>query len=134
MISKKHRTLKGISYGRVSTDAQFKDIRGIVKEDASPMVQMQRCLEYVKGLSLQKSATYEIIEHLEDLGYSGKTTDRPDFQKLVRLIEQGQIDFVVVTELSRISRTTADFHNFFKQCKDNDVELHLLDVPGLDTS
>ncbi|MCL2056650.1 MAG: recombinase family protein [Oscillospiraceae bacterium] len=44
-----------------------------------------------------------------DKGYSGKNTDRPRFQQLVRDIEQGLIKKVVVYKLDRISRSIIDF-------------------------
>jgi site-specific DNA recombinase len=129
---KSNKTLVGISYGRVSTDGQFKDASGNVKDDASPAMQRKRCQEFVEGLSLQKNSSYKIIEHLEDNGYSGKNTDRPQFQRLVRLIKSKKIQFVIVTELSRLSRSNADFHEFIKLCKDSSVELHILNIQGLD--
>ena len=40
-----------------------------------------------------------------DKGYSGKNTDRPKFQELVRDIKRGLIAKVVVYKLDRISRS-----------------------------
>ena len=44
-----------------------------------------------------------------DKGYSGKNIDRPQFQQLVRDIEQGLIKRVIVYKLDRISRSIIDF-------------------------
>lgn len=44
-----------------------------------------------------------------DKGYSGKNTDRPKFQELVRDIKRGLIAKVVVYKLDRISRSILDF-------------------------
>ena len=44
-----------------------------------------------------------------DKGFSGKNTDRPRFQELVRDIERGLISKVVVYKLDRISRSIIDF-------------------------
>ncbi|GHU81076.1 serine recombinase [Clostridia bacterium] len=44
-----------------------------------------------------------------DKGYSGKNTDRPDFQKLLRDIEAGLVSKVIVYKLDRISRSIIDF-------------------------
>lgn len=125
---KSMKTLIGVSYGRVSTDAQFKDTMGNVKDDASPVMQRKRCQEFVAGLSLQKKADYQITQHLEDNGYSGKNTNRPQFQKLETMIKQKKIQFVIVTELSRLSRSNSDFHKFLQLCKENAVELHILNI------
>ena len=46
-----------------------------------------------------------------DKGYSGKNTDRPKFQELVRDIKRGLIAKVVVYKLDRISRSILDFAN-----------------------
>ena len=43
-----------------------------------------------------------------DKGYSGKNTDRPKFQELVRDIKRGLIAKVVVYKLDRISRSILD--------------------------
>ena len=44
-----------------------------------------------------------------DKGFSGKNTDRPKFQELVRDIEQGLVGRVIVYKLDRISRSIIDF-------------------------
>lgn len=44
-----------------------------------------------------------------DKGFSGKNTDRPKFQQLIRDIENGLIKKVVVYKLDRISRSIIDF-------------------------
>ena len=46
-----------------------------------------------------------------DKGYSGKNTDRPQFQNLIQDIEQGRIRKVIVYKLDRISRSILDFAN-----------------------
>ena len=42
-------------------------------------------------------------------GYSGKNTDRPDFQRMVSDIEEGLISKVIVYKLDRVSRSVLDF-------------------------
>ena len=44
-----------------------------------------------------------------DKGFSGKNTDRPKFQELIRDIENGLVKRVVVYKLDRISRSIIDF-------------------------
>ncbi len=46
-----------------------------------------------------------------DKGYSGKNTDRPAFQELMRDIADGKISRVIVYRLDRISRSVLDFAN-----------------------
>ena len=44
-----------------------------------------------------------------DRGYSGKNTDRPEFQRMIRDVESGVISRVIVFKLDRISRSVLDF-------------------------
>src|SRR5207244_1300546 len=46
---------------------------------------------------------------------SGKDTNRPEFQAMLREIEAGGFAFVVAYELSRVTRDTGDQADFFKQ-------------------
>jgi DNA invertase Pin-like site-specific DNA recombinase len=57
-----------------------------------------------------------------DKGYSGKNTDRPRFQELVRDIENGLISRVVVYKLDRISRSIIDFANMMELFQRYNVE------------
>src|SRR5690554_923563 len=44
-----------------------------------------------------------------DKGYSGKNTNRPGFENLIKDIKSGLINKVIVYKLDRISRSTLDF-------------------------
>lgn len=57
-----------------------------------------------------------------DKGYSGKNTDRPRFQELVRDIENGLISRVIVYKLDRISRSIIDFANMMELFQRYNVE------------
>lgn len=50
----------------------------------------------------------------KDKGYSGKNTDRPEFQKLLGEIRKGKVRRVVVYKLDRISRSILDFANMME--------------------
>jgi DNA invertase Pin-like site-specific DNA recombinase len=58
----------------------------------------------------------------QDKGFSGKNTDRPQFQQLVKDIEAGLIARVVVYKLDRISRSILDFANMMALFQKNNVE------------
>ena len=45
----------------------------------------------------------------QDNGFSGKDTDRPDFQRMLTDIQRGEIRKVIVYKLDRISRSVLDF-------------------------
>jgi len=57
-----------------------------------------------------------------DKGFSGKNTDRPQFQQLIRDIEKGLIGKVVVYKLDRISRSIIDFANMMELFQRYNVE------------
>lgn len=59
----------------------------------------------------KKEVNGQKIKIYTDKGYSGKNTDRPAFQELMRDIEAGIIRRVIVYRLDRISRTVLDFAN-----------------------
>ncbi|MGN0479124.1 MAG: recombinase family protein [Hominenteromicrobium sp.] len=57
----------------------------------------------------RKEVTGQEIKLYTDKGYSGKNTDRPAFQALMRDVEAGEIRRVIVYRLDRISRSVLDF-------------------------
>jgi DNA invertase Pin-like site-specific DNA recombinase len=78
-------------YGRQSVDKM---------DSISIESQLEFCKYELKGGSYREYT---------DKGFSGKNTDRPKFQEMVRDIEQGHISKVVVYKLDRISRSIIDF-------------------------
>lgn len=57
----------------------------------------------------------------KDNGYSGKNTDRPDFQKMMGDIKAGKIKKVIVYKLDRISRSVLDFSEMMEEFQKYDV-------------
>ena len=91
-------------YGRQSVDKQ---------DSISIESQIEFCKYELKGGSCKEYT---------DKGYSGKNTDRPHFQELVRDIEKGLIKRVVVYKLDRISRSIIDFANMMDLFQKYNVE------------
>ena len=58
----------------------------------------------------------------KDNGYSGKNTDRPEFQKLLGEIRKGKVRRVIVYKLDRISRSILDFATMMELFQEYDVE------------
>ena len=58
----------------------------------------------------------------KDKGYSGKNTDRPEFQKLLGEIRKGKVRRVIVYKLDRISRSILDFTTMMELFQEYDVE------------
>lgn len=57
-----------------------------------------------------------------DKGYSGKNTNRPAFEEMLRDIKQGEISRVIVYKLDRISRSILDFANMMEAFSEHNVE------------
>jgi len=56
---------------------------------------------------------------------SGASRNREELRNLMELIEAGEVDHVVVWELSRIAREGQLAQEFFNLCEDNDVHVHI---------
>lgn len=57
-----------------------------------------------------------------DKGYSGKNTDRPDFQEMMAQIREGGVRRVIVYRLDRISRSVLDFASLINEFQKYGVE------------
>lgn len=55
-----------------------------------------------------KKQGWEVLYILQDDGFTGLNMDRPDLQKLLRLVEQRLVDIVITKDLSRLSRNYLD--------------------------
>jgi len=93
--------MKAAIYIRVSTPGQA--ING-----ESLDMQKDRLLEYVKN---QK---WELFKAYEDGGFSGKDTNRPAFQQMMRDAALKKFDVLVVYKIDRLSRSVLDFHTTMK--------------------
>ena len=50
----------------------------------------------------------ELVDVFIDDGYSGKTLDRPALQRLIKRLENGEAEGVVIAKLDRLTRSVAD--------------------------
>lgn len=64
------------------------------------------------------------IEFLEETA-SGSSRSREKFNELIDRIEDGEVDEVVVWELSRIARDGELSQRFFNLCEENNVHVHV---------
>ena len=88
--------MKAVVYCRVSTKEQVSNL--------SLSTQLKACREYCERQE------FEIAECFEDAGESAKTTDRKEFQRLLTYcrVNKGKVQYVVVYNLSRFSRSAYD--------------------------
>lgn len=71
---------------------------------------------------------YKVIEKFSDNGYSGTSTNRPDFNEMIEYINQNyeNIDILLVFNIDRISRNTSDLFDFFEILVKRKIKLELL--------
>jgi DNA invertase Pin-like site-specific DNA recombinase len=76
--------------------------------------------------------TYEIL-NFEDKGISGKTTDRPDFIKMMELVDKGKIQLILFTKLDRLARSLQDLLNITSKLEAKGVKFIVVEQ-NIDTS
>lgn len=86
--------LRVVIYVRVSSKEQV--------EGYSIGEQIERLEKYADAMN------WEIVKVYVDPGYSGGNTDRPGLKEMIKAVENGGIDKVVVYKLDRLSRSQLD--------------------------
>ncbi|MGE0171198.1 MAG: recombinase family protein [Oligoflexales bacterium] len=91
-------------YARVSTDEQAKVEEGSIKN------QLEALDRWVRGENLKYDGKWgQITDSYVDDGYSGKDLRRPQVRRLLSDIAKGKVDTVIMTEVSRLSRSVRDW-------------------------
>lgn len=116
------------AYVRVSTKEAAKRKEGSLKAQVQ---RIQMRIEERNRFSELKWGT--LVDIYKDEALSGKNTDRPEYQRMVADVSAGRVDTVMVTELSRLSRSVLDFLSFMNFLKDNNADFISLQQ-DLDTS
>lgn len=109
MQQNSHRPIRTVVYTRSATDhgldAQLRNIHALIAR-------------------MPKQDQKWIVKHtLVDARQGGLTTDRPAFQKLLKLVRSGKIDAVAVERLDRISRLVAGYFDFVRELDGRGVKL-----------
>jgi DNA invertase Pin-like site-specific DNA recombinase len=95
------KRLRCAIYTRKSTE------HGLEQEFNSLDNQREACEAYIKSQASQ--GWKPLPQHYDDPAYSGGNLERPALKKLLRDIEAGRIDVVVVYKIDRLTRSLADF-------------------------
>jgi len=98
---------RAVIYSRVSTEDQ-------AKEGYSLSAQEER----LKAYCLAKG--WEVVKVYVDDGYSGRSDDRPAYQRMLR--EKDQWDIMVVLKMDRIHRNSKNFTVMMERLRDWDKE------------
>jgi site-specific DNA recombinase len=102
-------SLKCFIYIRVSTDEQ--------KKGYSPDNQIRQCKEYAK------LHDYQVKGVFDDSGRSGRTTDRPELQRLLATIEEERIHAILIYKIDRFARNVTDFSRMYNNLKEKGIKL-----------
>jgi resolvase-like protein len=101
MASSSIKPLRCAIYTRKSTE------HGLEQEFNSLDAQRDACEAYIKS---QASQGWKALpQHYDDPAYSGGNLDRPALQQLLKDIDAGRIDVIVVYKIDRLTRSLADF-------------------------
>jgi len=74
-----------------------------------------------KILNSDLNATESDILIFEDEGFSGKNTNRPQFQAMMKKCRQNEIKAIVCYRLDRVSRSVSDFSKLLDELEPNNV-------------
>ena len=115
-------------YARVSTERQS-EIR-----DGSLDTQISRLKNYLSYRNSPGSKEkWGIFNVYREEGKSGKTTDRPELQRLLSDIKAGKVNTVICTKLDRITRSLLDFYKMNETFEKSHTEFISLEE-NFDTS
>ena len=101
-----------IGYARVSTKTQAKDGNSVEAQEEA--------LRAAGSTLIYKDA------------FTGTTTERPEFDKLMVKIRPG--DTLVVTKLDRIARSASEGSKMVQEMLNNDISVHVLNMGKMDNT
>lgn len=97
-------------YLRVSTEEQ-------ANEGFSIDNQKRACLDYAQ------MHEYHVKGVFEDGGKSGRTTDRPALQELLKIIKDNPVEAIVIYKIDRFARNVNDFSRLYNELKEMGIKL-----------
>ena len=71
----------------------------------------------------RRKTTSEDVKVFADKGFSGKSTDRPEFQSMMKEVRKGHTTKIIIYKLDRISRSLIDFLTMRQEFAKYNVEL-----------
>ena len=100
-------------YTRTSSD------EGLDQEFNSLHAQRESCESFIASQRSEGWMAHQ--DRFDDGGFSGGTLDRPALKRLLREIESGQVNVVVVYKIDRLSRSLMDFSKLVETFDRHDV-------------
>ncbi|WP_413492240.1 cassette chromosome recombinase CcrB [Staphylococcus capitis] len=99
-------------YARVSTEIQTNGY--------SIQSQLNQLKEYCQFQG------YEVVDEYTDRGISGKTTQRPELQRILKYANDGKLDCIMVYKTNRLARNTSDLLTIVEELYKINVEFFSL--------
>src|SRR5580765_539570 len=112
--------MRVLGYVRVSTSEQASRGAGLEAQRRAILAECER-----RG--------WQLVETIEDAGYSARDLKRPGIQEALRALEAGKASALVVAKLDRLSRSMLDFSKLMAKATREHWALVALDV-AVDTS
>jgi site-specific DNA recombinase len=112
--------MTAIGYARVSTDKQ-----------ADRGVSLEAQTEKIRAMTVVHSA--ELTDIIVEAGESAKTLNRPGMQRLLALVDSGEVNVVIVAKLDRLTRSVKDLCELLERFERRGVALISV-AESLDTS
>jgi site-specific DNA recombinase len=83
---------------------------------------LENQVAYYQNL-IASNSEYEYVGVFADRGITGTTENRPEFQRMLDLCRDGQIDLIITKSISRFARNTAVMLQTVRELKDIGVEV-----------
>lgn len=112
--------MRVIGYVRCSTDEQAESDAGLAAQRSAIEAECSH-----RGL--------ELLEIVEDAGWSAKTLERPGIASALQHLKLGEADALMVAKLDRLSRSMLDFVGMLETARSQDWAIITLDM-NVDTS
>lgn len=107
MAAMSEKRYKACAYLRLSRE----DEKARTGNDESNSIKSQRLL--IRNF-IETLPDVELVKEVCDDGYTGTDYERPAFQKMLSLVESGEIDCVIVKDLSRLGREYIGAGNYIQ--------------------
>lgn len=98
-------------------------------ESESIINQKSLLTEYVEKLGWK----YELVDIYIDPGYTGTNFNRPDFQRMIRDIENGKVNMVITKDLSRLGRDYIETGEYIEKWFPEHEVRYVSITDGIDT-
>ncbi|MBM3130920.1 MAG: recombinase family protein [Chloroflexi bacterium] len=103
--------MKVVIYARTATTMQ-------TNQRSNIRAQIKHCQKYARANALN------VREVFADAGFSGTGLDRPALRRMRELIVRDRISAVIVTNLSRLTRSVVDLSTLQKEFGKRETHLH----------